>query len=267
MANQKVKIIDKSMSLLGQMSIAEFIEQINKYPVVTRKLLLIRPLRLTDQGEVFMNKIADEVKKGKKGALKGNWDIIDDLKGNQATKKNILDAIKNKKPDFIMYFGHSYNTYIPGQENNMLVETITPQNVQVLSGKAVIANACYTAKSVGHHAISAQTRAYIGFTNVLTILHYSNEVGDDCKEALSVANLALLNGDTFETAWQKGWNTWDQKWKYWTSFCIKNKGKLTKEGIEFCQMGPAALLNNRNSFARLGEKKAVARPIGILVNP
>ena len=251
------------MSLLGQMSIAEFIEQINKYPVVTRKLLLIRPLRLTDQAEVFMNKVADEVKKG---ALKGNWDI-NDLKGNQATKKNILDAIKNKKPDFIMYFGHSYNTYIPGQENNSLVYAITPQNVQVLSGKAVIVNACYTAMSIGPKAISAKTRAYIGFTNLLTILFYSNEVEDDCKEALSVANLALLNGDIFETAWQKGWNTWDQKWKDWTSFCIKNKDKLTEKGIEFCQMGPAALLNNRNRFARLGEKKAVARPIGILVNP
>lgn len=263
MANQKAKIIDKTMLLLSQMSIADFLEQLKKYPVVTRKLLLIRPLRLTDQGEVFMNKVADDVKKV---ALKGNWDIKD-LKGNQATKKNILYAIKNKQPDFIMYFGHSYNTYIPGQENNKLVEAITPQNVQVLSGKAVIANACYTAKSVGPHAINAKTRAYIGFTNLLTTLHYTQKVEDDCKEALSVANLALLNGETFGTAWQKGWDTWDQKWKYWTSFCIKNKGKLHPEGIEFCQIGVAALLHNRNRFARLGEKKAVARPIGILGNP
>ena len=255
--------LDKLLSKLAQTSLADFLEQITKYPVVTRKLLLIRPYRPDDQGEVYMNKVADAIKLE---AQEGNWQIVDDLKGNQATKQNIVDALTKKQPDFVMYFGHSYNSYIAGQENGALVEAINLQNVSVLSGKALIVNACLTASSLGPQAVTAKCRGYIGYTGVLTTLHYSQEVEDDCTEALSVPNLMLLEGDTYTTAETKGRAVWDAKWKKWTQFCLDNKGKLTTEGAAFCALGPAAFLDNRDRFARLGNKQAVARPIGLLVN-
>ena len=168
---------------------------------MTRKLLLIRPYRPQDQGEVYMNKVADAIKPK---AQAGKWQIVDDLKGNQATKQNIVDALTKKKPDFVMYFGHSYNSYIAGQENGALVEAINLQNVSVLSGKAVIVNACLTASSLGPQAVTAKCRGYIGYTGGLTTLHYSQEVEDDCTEALFVPNLALLDGDTYATAGTHG---------------------------------------------------------------
>lgn len=41
--NKKYGLSEETISMLEQISVAEFIDLLSKYPVVTRKLLLIRP--------------------------------------------------------------------------------------------------------------------------------------------------------------------------------------------------------------------------------
>jgi hypothetical protein len=253
--------IDKK--LLSQ-NLFTLLELIKKYPIVTRKLLLVRPLisqphvSLEDAlGYEAMNVIADDFKKEAQAA---KWKVID-LKGNNATKANILNAINTENPDFFVYFGHSYGTYIPGQNNNQLELAITPSNVTVLNAnKTASVTACKTISSIGIPAVQAGTVAYIGykdyFHNWFTYNKLTNqllsdsELDKDFRAAANAANIALLNGALYKDAKDIGYKKWME---------IVNKWIPKNTNIA------ADALANANGLDFVGKQNAVARPIGILV--
>ena len=79
---------------------AHFIDLITKYPIVTRKLLLIY------SSELFFGDAANDAKNK---ALSEGWTVFK-YGGINATKANIEAAIQNENPDFVLHFDHG-NSY------------------------------------------------------------------------------------------------------------------------------------------------------------
>lgn len=245
--------IEVSEKVLG-MNMLSILDLLTKYPIVTRKLLLIRPLRLDRPEEVGLNKVADALVKKAKDA---HWDVTD-LKGNSATPNNIQNNIKNWKPDFVVYYGHSSNSNIPGQENDQLKTAISASNVSLLSNITASITACHTMISVGDPAIKAGAIGYLGY-NVSFLGLFGQLYDHDFTEAANAANIALLNGEKYSEAKDKGFNRWKQ---FYTD--LKNYLK-THPNVKIDPTIPPGLLANANGLDYLGDPNAVARPIGILL--
>lgn len=278
-------ISEEISALLKNISIYTLIKNIfeeSGYPVVTRKLLLIRqklPRKkmdgywVKDWSEVTYD--AAELVKAK--AISEGWDV-DDLGGNNATKLNILNSIQND-PDFILWYGHCCgipcSSNLCGQVNDQPVPAISAQlgNVSLLSGRTVSANCCYTLKGVGKDAIKANAVAYLGYklalgfvTGALPLASIYKEIEDDFIEGANAPIITLLEGSTYEVALKKGWDMWNQKYWKWVKKCTPPPGQsLTPLGKLVCGDLLPAFLDNRGGIDRLGEAKVVARPIGILL--
>jgi len=261
--------IDVPKKLLAMDLISVF-ELLKKYPIVTRKLLLIRPLRSEPhvtkeeaQGDKAMNVIACDFKKKAEAA---DWQVFD-LKGNNATKTSILNMINTQNPDFVVYFGHSLNTYIPGQKNDKLELAITPSNISLLANRTASVTACLTLSSIGIPATKAGIVAYLGykalFSNWFTVhlvtgeLLSDSELDVDWRGATNAANTALLNGALYKDAKDIGYKKWIETSNKWQAKYQSNP-----------QVGPliaSSALSNANGLDFVGKSNAVARPIGILI--
>ncbi len=248
-------------SILEQVTVGQFLDLLSKYPIVTRKLLLIRPLRTGDGYTEFCHAAAELLKQD---AQTGGW-TVNDLAGNNATRAAVLNAIQQDDPDFVIHYGHSINMHnLSGQKNGQLEIAIGPGDAALLSGRSLSTVSCSTAKVLGPALISAKARAYLGYADLHTV-YVGSGMAAEFTEASNAANLALLNGETYEVAYQIGRNAYDQKWLKWSS--LQKQGKLTPLGKKICPLVMAALLKDRNGLTRLGNPRAVARPIGILLNP
>jgi hypothetical protein len=237
------------------MNLASIIDLLNKYPIVTRKLLLIRPLRPNHPEEVAINNVADAFVKKAKDA---NWDVTD-LKGNSATPTNIINNIKNWKPDFVVYYGHSYNSNIPGQENNQLKVAISASNVSLLSKITASITACHTMTAVGIPAIKAGTIGYLGYKTSFTGV-WGSLLDHDFEESANAANIALLNGEKYTVAKDIGYKRWK---KFHTDLVNYLQ---THPNVKIDPTIPPGILANANGLDYVGNSNAVARPIGILLS-
>jgi hypothetical protein len=249
----QIKVSEKVLS----MKMSSILDLLNKYPIVTRRLLLIRPLRPGHDEEVAINKVADALVVKAKEA---DWEVKD-LKGNSATPNNIVNTINNWKPDFLVYYGHSLGSNIPGQENNQLKIAISANNVSLLSNKTASISACHTMNTVGTPAVKAGVIGYLGykvsFTGVWGPLLYN-----DFEEATNAANIALLNGEKYTEAKDKGYKRWI---KFYTDLVNFLK---TNPNVKIDPTIPPGILANANGLDYVGNPNAVARPIGILlINP
>ena len=300
--NPELVISKKTLDVLERVSIASFIKSVSEYPIVTRKLLLIRQKkpRKWDPASKLWKQDPTEIlheaaERVKTKALSKGW-AVDDLSGNNATKQNILNAFQ-KKPDFILYYGHCCGTncaHICGQENDVSVPAIglyagpnSTSNVNLISGLSVSATACITASNLGLEAIKKKTRAYLGYTALLTSVSFANTVKnfpvptmanaspsekvildaqEDFIECVNSYNIALLEGMTYKDAWKIGDETYAKKWNKWKSMCVPPE-KRTDFGKKICPWLKDTFNQNRMIFVRLGIPIAVARPIGIVINP
>lgn len=276
---------DELLAKMKSVSITAFIKSVfeSGYPLVTRKLLLVRQKlpRKTVKGATVkdFSEVTFEAAERVKNVAKTNGWTVEDLAGNNATQQNILAAFE-KLPDFVLWYGHCYGVgacnNLAGQENDQLVSVIGSQagHVQLLSGRTVNANCCLTAANVGLQAINAKAVAYLGYTlylgfvtGALPLAPLFTEIEEDFIKGVNAPTIALLEGATYEAAFKKGWDVWDQKYDKWVTKCTPPPGQsLTKEGQKLCQLVLPAFLDNRNGLDRLGNPKAVARPIGIVVH-
>jgi pimeloyl-ACP methyl ester carboxylesterase len=250
-------------SLLSGMTVLHLIDMIGKYPLVTRKMLLIVPNRGTDHLETVMNAAADKMKVEAVAKL---WSVID-LRGNGASKAAILNALRKEKPDFVAYFGHSYGSNIPGQSNNQFHVAISSANANVLSGLTACITACTTINSVGIPATQAKCVAYMGYTDLYTMviatlvadgsLYLAYPPTQDYIKATNAVYLALLDGSTFKDAKEVGRKAWDDVWKIWA---VKRQSDPSIDPFI-----AADALTNRDRLDFVGTPSAVARPIGLLV--
>jgi hypothetical protein len=233
---------------LQRISAASLIEMISKYPIVTRKLMIVCPKRPSHDEEIAMSNTADLMKAA---AIAGDWEIVADLRGNNASATKIQNAITSKVPDFFTYYGHSLNLYIPGQKNNNLEFAITAANANVFLNRNACVTACKTLLSVGTPAVSANCVAYMGYNDYFTGVYYTGGgIISEFAEAVNAVYIALLEGRTFKDAKQIGWNKWDDLWKLW----VKNSVDPSFT---------AGVLANRNALDFVGEPRGVARPIGL----
>jgi hypothetical protein len=257
--------LDDKKALLEKATFADVFDLLSKYPIVTRKLLLVSQILPTvsdtkspDYGSYMYTYITNKAAKlVRQHAESKNWKVTY-LEGDNATKNKIINTIKTEKPDCFMWYGHSNSSTLYGQNNGKLEMTISTSNVNNFSGRSVSTVGCLSASILGPKAITTKTLAYLGYISYHTVWAGSLTLENDCIESSNAANYALLEGETYKVAYDIGWKAYDDKWKKWTKLKTVNP----KDG----PLIAASFLDNRDRLKRLGNPQVVARPIGILIN-
>lgn len=218
---------------------------LKQWPVVTRKLLVVRPKFLKDS--YCSNFTIPASKQLIKAAGKLQWDI-NVLTGNDTNRANVENEIKTYSPDFIVHYDHGSWSGLRGQDSNQKIYALDMNNVGVLKGHAVSTVSCNSAGGFGPSAIGGGARAYLGYGSIVYVYYkYAAKYID----AANAANIALLEGKTFGQAWQIGYDTYT---KHYQDLLANNS------------LAAAAMLTSRNGLKRLGDTRVVARPIGIVLN-
>jgi hypothetical protein len=252
------------MSALANITAIGLLDMISKYPVVTRRMLLIVPQIKGDNLEAQMNKAADKLKTEATAKL---WTVIE-RRGTAATNSAILNALATEDPDFVVYYGHSVSANIGAYSSSGPNIAISASNANVLSGRTASITACSTLNTVGTAAVKATCVAYMGYSSLYTAVFSASKATNaiilsapltqEWIDGTNAVNHALIDGATFEDAKAAGRKAWDDIWLKWTA-----KRKLDPKIPAFI---PASAADNRDRLDFVGTPNAVARPIGLLVN-
>jgi hypothetical protein len=170
---------------------------LNRWRLKTsKKLLLIRPNVPGDNyTAVFSYNAAEQVKTK---AVAEGWTVTD-LAANNANRANIETTVNSVKPDFIIHYDHGSSYTLYGQNSNAIVAAIDSGNVDLLTKRAVSTVSCESAIGLGPLAVSsAETKAYLGYDELHWVhLWYLAKF----TEAANAANYALLEGKTYQQAY------------------------------------------------------------------
>lgn len=249
-------------SALANVTALDLLNMITKYPVVTRKMLLIVPQIKGDNLEAQFNAAADKLKTEATAKL---WTVTE-LRGTAATTSAILNALATEDPDFVVYYGHSVSSNLGAYSSSGPDIAISASNANELSGRTASITACSTLNTVGTAAVKANCVAYMGYSGLYAGVFaefgkngpiiLNAPVTQEWIDAKNAVNIALIDGATFEDAKAAGRKAWDDIWLKWTAMSKVNpKIKWVAE----------AALDNRDLLDFVGTAKAVARPIGLLV--
>jgi len=123
------------------------------------------------------------------------------LDGNDATRRNVEDEIRNLDPDLIIHYGHGGDDKLFGQFKEPVLEcTVGRENVYLLSSAVVATVSCSSAKILGPEAVRISTRdkkAYLGYVlPMCCVFGYR----DYFTRAANAAIYALIEGKDFQTA-------------------------------------------------------------------
>lgn len=213
---------------------------------VSKKLLLIRP---NCPGDVYTTQFsfpAATLVKNK--AVAEGWTVTD-LQGNNANRANVESTINTVKPDFIKHYDHGSDFTLYGQNADVITPVIDNVNVNLLSGRAVSTVSCESAVGLGPLAIASTTKAYLGYDDLHWVhLWYL----DKFTEASNAANYALLEGKTFQEAYDIAY------------------AKYTEKYLELLQVDVSAaalMLHDRDHLTLLGNAAARAYSLRIRVIP
>jgi hypothetical protein len=178
-----------------------------KYRYVTsKKLLIIRSNVPRDNYTVYFSFLCGEKAKAKAEAE--GWTVTD-LQANNANRATVEQTIRDFKPDFIMHFDHGSQYTIYGQDKNAIVAVLDAQNTSLFEGRAVSTVSCESALGLGPLAVDSAAKAYLGYDDLHWIhLWYVN----DFIEASNAANYALLEGKTFQEAYDLGIQKYNEKY-------------------------------------------------------
>jgi len=211
--------------------------------VQSRKLLIIRPNCPGDNYTTLFSYPAATLVKNK--AVAEGWTVTD-LEGNNANRANVESTINTIKPDFIKHYDHGSNFTLYGQNANIITPVIDNANVNLLSGRAVSTVSCESAVGLGPLAIASTAKAYLGYDDLHWVhLWYI----DKFMEASNAANNALLEGKTFQEAYDIAF------------------AKYTEKYLELVPLdaGAAALmLHDRDHLTLLGNPAARAYSLRII---
>ncbi|MGB5559028.1 MAG: hypothetical protein WBN04_13585 [Paracoccaceae bacterium] len=250
-------------SALASVSALDLLHMISKYPVVTRKMLLIVPQIKGDNLEVQMNAAADKLKTEATAKV---WTVTE-LRGTAATTSAILSALTLEDPDFVVYYGHSVSSNIGAYSGSGPDIAISASNANVLSGLTASITACSTLNTVGTAAVNATCVAFMGYSGLYSAVFSANSatkaiilsapLTQEWIDGTNAVNLALIDGATFTDAKAVGRKAWDDIWIKWTA--------MRKLNPKIPSFVPANALDNRDRLDFVGTANAVARPIGLLV--
>lgn len=209
-----------------------------KYFFKKSKMIMIRPKLPNDLYTEQFSYDAAELVKNK--AISENWTVID-LKMNDASREKVSYNINEENPDFVCHYDHGGTYTLWGQENNAMEAAIDTNNVDLLKNRAVSTVSCLSAGGLGPSAISACAKAYLGYDDLHWVhLWYTNRF----TEAANEANFALLEGDNFGEAYERGYSKYTEKWQ-----------ELVALGADYAA---ALMLHDRDHFVRLGSYYATA---------
>ena len=225
-----------TVSLLPQNLINQKISIIRPW-WTTMNLLIIRS-QLPNDGFTGYSFVAAETVKS--AAIAAGWTVTD-LQKNNANRTNVNNTINNGAFDLILHYDHGSDYAMYGQDNNQIEAIIDNNDVSLLNGKAASTVSCDTAVGLGPLAITTGARAYLGYSD-LNWVYYAWT--SQFAAAANAANLALLQGQTFQQAYNAALPVFNQNYQY-----ILAQGDT---------VAAAALLHNRNCFTLLGDPNAVA---------
>lgn len=173
----------------------------------SKKLLIIRPNVPGDNYTAAFSYNAAEQVKAK--AIAEGWTVTD-LAANNANRANVEQKINDIKPDFIIHYDHGSSYTLYGQNSNTITAAIDSGNVALLSKRAVSTVSCESASGLGPLAVSsAETKAYMGYDELHWVhLWYL----DKFTEAANAANYALLEGKTYQQAYDLAIQKYTEKY-------------------------------------------------------
>ncbi|MCW4000908.1 MAG: hypothetical protein NWE93_11780 [Candidatus Bathyarchaeota archaeon] len=200
-----INVADNSKLLLDKLSYANLIK---KWRLTTsKKLVIIRPNVPGDNYTAMFSYNAAGLVKAK--AVSEGWTVTD-LQANSASRANIEATINSVKPDFIIHYDHGSSYTLYGQNNNSITAAIDSANVDLLAQRAVSTVSCESAIGLGPLAVSsAETKAYLGYDELHWVhLWYL----DKFMEASNAANYALLEGKTYQQAYDLAIQKYTEKY-------------------------------------------------------
>jgi hypothetical protein len=200
-----ISVADNTKILADKLS---YLNLIKKWHLATsKKLLIIRPNVPGDNYTAMFSYNAAGLVKNK--AISEGWTVTD-LQANNANRTNVEQTINNVKPDFIIHYDHGSSYTLYGQNSNSITAAIDSANVDLLSKRAVSTVSCESAIGLGPLAISsAETKAYLGYDDLHWVhLWYL----DQFTEAANAANFALLEGKTYQQAYDIAIQKYNEKY-------------------------------------------------------
>jgi hypothetical protein len=229
----KVSTVNANFALSDKLMISK-----RKLWWTTKNLLIIRPKFPNDNYTGLFSFQACELVKSK--ALAEGWNVTD-LQINDANRANVTQTINTKPFDFVIHYDHGGDFVMCGQNNNLFENAIDNNNVDLLKGKAASTVSCDTAIGLGPLAITSGARAYLGYHDLHWVYFAWTA---QFTEASNTANYTLLEGKTFQEAFNTAYTVYTQKYQQ-----ILNGGD---------SIAAAAMLHNRDCLTMLGDPNAKA---------
>jgi hypothetical protein len=173
---------------------------------VSKKLLIIRPNVPGDNyTSMFSYQAAEQVKSK---AIAEGWTVTD-LQANNTNRANVEQTINSVNPDFIIHYDHGSSYALYGQNNNAITAVLDAANVSLFDGKAASTVSCESALGLGPLAIDSNAKAYLGYDELHWVhLWYVNKF----IEASNAANYALLEGKTYQQAYDLAIQKYNEKY-------------------------------------------------------
>ena len=182
----------------------------------------------------------------------GNWKVRD-LDGDNATQSNVSSALQSQdeseRIDLVLHYGHGGSAVVFGQNNGGRENAIDSGNVALLKGKALSTVSCLSASILGGMAKVNGAKAYLGYWNAIKEPGQT-QLTAKFIEAANAANIELLNGKTFQQAYQKGVDTYDLKYQELVQMAT-NEPDLMKSIDILIESG--FLLWNKYSLTLIGD--------------
>lgn len=130
------------------------------------------------------------------------------LKGKRVNRREFESVIRKIDPQLVMFNGHGNDDQINGQENEILLETAS--NEDIMKGRIVYALTCSAAKSLGHSCIKKGTDAFIGYRGDYIFLHHYPKISkprEDKRAQLffkpsNLVPMSLIKGNSTEDSYQ-----------------------------------------------------------------
>lgn len=178
---------------------------------------------------------------------------VHELKGKDATKKNLATLVEKVHPSLILFNGHGDHDCIRGFRGEILIKA--DENVALLEGKIVHALACQSARTLGPEAIRIGGLAFLGYRENFKFHHYNKKTATEQKtdplatlflQPAFIPLLRLVEGKTVEDAFRQS-----QK------LCAENlRMALTSTSTVLNTAVASALYHNLKHQVLLGEKSA-----------
>jgi hypothetical protein len=194
---------------------------------VSKKLLIIRPKVNGDNYTSMFSFQAAELVKTK--AVAEGWTVTD-LQATDTNRANVESTISSINPDFIIHYDHGSDYALYGQTNNIITAILDAANVTLFEGKAASTVSCESATGLGPLAVDSNAKAYMGYDELHWVhLWYVSKF----TEASNAANYALLEGKTYQEAYDIAMLKYEEKYaellsldSYAASLMLHNKDHL-----------------------------------------